>query len=52
MEKPTKQQAEGAVKLLLDYIVGNKGREALKDTPSRVVKSYDELFSGYNESLS
>lgn len=51
MEKPTKQQAEEAVKLLLDYIVGGNGREGLKDTPSRVVKSYDELFSGYNDEI-
>ena len=45
MEKPTKQQAEAAVKLLLDYIVGDKEKESLKDTPARVVKSYTELFS-------
>ena len=49
MKRPTKQQAEEAVKLLLDYILGSNGREGLKDTPSRVVKSYSELFSGYND---
>ena len=51
MEKPTKQQAEAAVKLLLDYIVGDKEKESLKDTPARVVKSYTELFSGYNDEI-
>ena len=51
MKRPTKQQAEEAVKLLLDYIVGSNGREGLKDTPSRVVKSYSELFSGYNDDI-
>lgn len=51
MNKPTKQQAEEAVRLLLDYIVGDKAREGLKDTPMRVVKSYSELFSGYNAEI-
>jgi GTP cyclohydrolase IA len=51
VNKPTKQQAEDAVKLLLDYIVGDKAREGLKDTPMRVVKSYSELFSGYETEI-
>lgn len=51
MEKPTRQQAEEAVKLLLDYIVKGKKRDGLKDTPARVIKSYDELFSGYNDKI-
>ena len=51
MKKPTKQQAEEAVKLLLDYIVGDNKREGLKDTPSRVIKSYEELFSGYRDEI-
>ncbi len=51
MGKPTKQQAEDAVQLLLEYIVGDKGREGLKDTPKRVVKSYKELFSGYDDEI-
>lgn len=48
MERPTKEQAEKAVKLLLEYIGENTGREGLRDTPARVVKSYAELFAGYN----
>ena len=51
MKKPTKQQAEEAVKLLLHYIVGNKWRDGLKETPSRVIKSYDEIFSGYRDEV-
>lgn len=51
MSKPTKQQAEEAVKILLDYIVGDNFREGLKDTPKRVIKSYTELFSGYDEQI-
>ena len=48
MKKPTKQQAEEAIRLLLEYIGEDTNREGLKDTPARVVKSYEELFSGYD----
>lgn len=52
----TKEQAEAAVGLLLDYILGSDNqdakREGLKETPARVIKSYNELFSGYNENIS
>jgi GTP cyclohydrolase IA len=47
MERPTKKEAEEAVKTLLRYIGEDTKREGMKDTPARVVKSYDELFSGY-----
>ncbi len=47
MERPTKEQAQAAVKLLLEYIGEDTSREGLRDTPTRVVKSYDELFEGY-----
>ena len=45
--KPTKKEAEKAVTTLLRYIGEDIKREGMKDTPSRVVKSYEELFSGY-----
>ncbi len=48
MNKPTKEQALEAVRVLLNYIDSNPDREALKRTPERVVKSYSELFSGYD----
>ena len=47
MGKPTKEEAEKAIKLLLQYIGEDTSREGLKDTPTRVVKSYGELFGGY-----
>ncbi len=46
-EKPTKKEAEEAVRVLLNYIGEDTMREGMRDTPSRVIKSYDELFSGY-----
>lgn len=51
MTKPTKEQAEQAVKTLLNYIGEDTMREGLKDTPARVIKSYNELFAGYNDSV-
>lgn len=47
IKKPTKEEAQEAVKTLLCYIGEDINREGIKDTPSRVVKSYDEIFSGY-----
>lgn len=48
MTKPTEKQAKEAVKLLLKYIGEDVTRCGLKDTPARVVKSYDEIFKGYS----
>ena len=38
---------EDNIKRLLEYIGEDPKREGLLETPSRVVKSYEELFSGY-----
>ncbi len=45
----TKDEAMKAVKTLLSYIEGdgNCDREGLKNTPKRVVESWDEIFAGY-----
>ncbi len=48
MTKPTRQDAEQAVRTLLEWIGENPAREGLMDTPKRVVKSYEEFFAGYN----
>lgn len=40
---------EDAVTRLIEFIGEDPGKEGLKDTPQRVIKSYSELFSGYNE---
>ena len=46
----TKDEAMNAVRTLLSYIEGeeNSDREGLKNTPKRVVESWDEIFAGYN----
>lgn len=48
-EKPTRAQAEEAVRVLLRYIGENPGREGLIETPARVVRAYDEFFEGYTQ---
>jgi len=45
--RPSRDEAEAAVKTLLGYIGENPQREGLLDTPRRVVEAYDELFQGY-----
>ncbi|MFG1298606.1 GTP cyclohydrolase I FolE [Xanthobacter sp. V3C-3] len=47
--RPSREEAEAAVRTLLAYIGENPAREGLIDTPKRVVKAYEELFSGYGE---
>ena len=47
-EKPSREEAEDAIRTLLRYIGEDPEREGLLDTPGRVVSAYDEWFAGYN----
>ena len=47
--RPTREEAEAAVRTLLRWAGDNPEREGLVDTPARVVRSYEEFFSGYHE---
>ena len=47
--KPTREEAEAAVKTLISWAGDNPNREGLKETPKRVVKSYEEFYSGYDQ---
>jgi GTP cyclohydrolase I len=47
MTKVTQQQAEDAIRTIIDWIGEDKNREGLLDTPKRVVKSFSEFFAGY-----
>ncbi|PWE56476.1 GTP cyclohydrolase I FolE [Metarhizobium album] len=48
--RPTQQEAEDAVRVLLRWAGDDPLREGLLDTPMRVAKAYRELFSGYEQS--
>ena len=45
----TREQAEDAVRTLMEWIGENPDREGLLGTPGRVARAYRELFSGYGE---
>lgn len=45
--RPTRQEAEAAVRTLLAWAGDDPKREGLLDTPRRVVEAYEELFAGY-----
>lgn len=45
--KPTHEEAEAAVRTLIQWAGDDPDREGLADTPSRVVRSYQEFFAGY-----
>ncbi|MBB4064871.1 GTP cyclohydrolase I FolE [Gellertiella hungarica] len=46
--RPTQQEAEEAVRVLLRWAGDDPSREGLLDTPARVAKAYRELFGGYD----
>lgn len=43
------QAAENTVKEMLKYIGEDPEREGLRDTPKRVVRSWDKLYGGYKQ---
>ncbi len=45
--RPTREEAEQAVRTLLRWAGEDPAREGLRDTPPRVVRSYEEFFAGY-----
>ena len=47
--RPSRSEAEQAVRTLLAYVGDNPDREGLLDTPKRVISAYEELYSGYRE---
>ena len=49
IEKPSRQEAEAAIDVLLRWIGENPAREGLAGTPGRVVRAWSEFCSGYAE---
>jgi GTP cyclohydrolase I len=48
--RPSREDAEAAVRTLIAYAGDDPAREGLLDTPRRVVSAYEELFGGYRDS--
>ena len=47
--RPTREEAEAAVRTLIAWTGDNPNREGLLDTPGRVVRAYEEFYAGYKE---
>jgi GTP cyclohydrolase IA len=48
-KKPSRAEAEAAIRTLLLWAGEDPEREGLRDTPARVARSYEEFFRGYAE---
>lgn len=51
-KRPSREEAEAAVRTLIRWAGDDPAREGLIDTPKRVVKAYRELFEGYEQDSS
>lgn len=49
LQRPSREEAEAAVRTLIAWAGDDYRREGLLDTPKRVVNAYKEFFSGYEE---
>ena len=49
LSKPTREQAEQAVRTLLRWAGDDPNREGLRGTPGRVARAFEEWFSGYDQ---
>jgi GTP cyclohydrolase IA len=49
IERPTRAEAEDAVRILLRWVGDDPEREGLLGTPDRMVRAYEEWFAGYSE---
>ncbi len=47
--RPTREEAEAAVRTLIRWTGDDPDREGLRATPARVVRAYEDWISGYNE---
>ncbi len=47
-DRPTREEAEAAVRTLLRWAGDDPAREGLVGTPDRVVRAYEEFFAGYD----
>jgi GTP cyclohydrolase I len=46
--RPSREEAEEAVRTLIRWAGDDPDREGLRNTPTRVTRAYEEWFEGYN----
>ena len=49
IKRPTRDEAEKAIRTMLLWAGDDPDREGLKDTPARVARAFEDWFSGYKE---
>ncbi len=49
MGRPSREEAEQAIRVLLGWVGDDPDREGLKATPKRVAIAFEDWFSGYKE---
>lgn len=49
IQRPSREEAEAAVRTLIAWAGDNPDREGLLETPRRVTKAYGEFFAGYEQ---
>ena len=49
VRRPTRAEAEEAVRVLIAWLGDNPGRDGVKDTPKRVAAALEELYAGYSQ---
>lgn len=47
--RPSREEAEAAVRTLIRWAGDDPSREGLIDTPKRVAKAFEQLYAGYRE---
>jgi len=47
--RPAREDAEAAVRTLIAWTGDNPDREGLRQTPKRVIRAFEELYSGYGQ---
>lgn len=50
-QRPSRKEAEAAVRTLIQWAGDDPDREGLLDTPRRVVKAWREMFGGYDQDV-
>jgi GTP cyclohydrolase I len=48
-KRPSRAEAEEAIRTMLRWAGDDPAREGLRDTPSRVVRAFEDWFSGYDQ---
>ncbi|QCK87058.1 GTP cyclohydrolase I FolE [Phreatobacter aquaticus] len=48
--RPSREEAEAAVRTLIEWVGDDPDREGLVDTPRRMAKAWEDLFRGYGQS--